>query len=398
MPLSVNNKTICFVTQTIGFGGTEVHTLGLMKTLAAKGYDIELISCGHQYYDDHIDPAIKDKIKFIPADLSVDDASNSSIRRWKLLLKTIKSDIMIFPRGCNDLGAMKFFMVCKQRFKKVFVIEHGKVSEMPLKTSKVWIGGIKGMGLWWHKVRLSKRARSIFIDKIVAVSNKLAERLIKDCFYPPKKIVVIRNGVAWQEFTRDDDQGNKFRAGQDIPQDAFVFGMVTRLSQEKGADIAVQAFSLLLKRELKQPACLVIAGEGEEENRVKKLALELGIGKNVRFLGFTKNIRQVLSGFDVILLPSRSEGLPLGLLEGMAAGCLPIVSRVGGMPEVVNDPGIGMVVEAEDSKGFSEAMFQALQLPRQDIMKKRNMIINRIKDNYDLAKSHQSLLEALEIE
>ncbi|MDD5757169.1 MAG: glycosyltransferase, partial [bacterium] len=147
--------------------------------------------------------------------------------------------------------------------------------------------------------------------------------------------------------------------------------------------------------EPKRPISLVIAGEGKEEKKFKDIAVSLGIQDQIKFLGFVQKPQEALFSYDVIFFPSRLEGLPLGLLEGMAAGCIPIVSRISGMPEVVNRPEIGWVVENEDINGFSEAMYQALKLNPQEIEKIRNIAVNRVKDNFDLDKSHEKLFAVL---
>jgi glycosyltransferase involved in cell wall biosynthesis/GT2 family glycosyltransferase len=390
----IKDKSVCFITETLGFGGTEVHTMELIRFLIFKGYEIELISSRHIQYDEKLKSMNRDKIKHIHTDLSVSNPRNFDYPGWKSLLANISSKILIFPRGYNDMGSIGFLRLCRKHFRKIYYIEHLEAQEMPPRTSRLWLSGMfRGFGLWWHKEKLTRKARSFYADKIIAVSNKVAERLVKDCFYPSKKIIVVQNGVDWRNFERNEVQGRMFRERQGIAPDAFIFGMVTRLSKEKGIDIALKAFHQLLKKELKLPVNLIIAGEGKDADKLREMAKDLGIERNVRFLGFVQKPQDFLSACEVIFFPSRSEGLPLGLLEGMASGCLPIVSNISGMPEVVNSPQIGWVVENEDIEGFSAAMHSAVILDSSDMLERRERVIKRIKEHFDIAKSHAKITE-----
>ena len=82
---------------------------------------------------------------------------------------------------------------------------------------------------------------------------------------------------------------------------------------------------------------MLIVGDGHELENLKNEVNELGITNNVRFVGIRKDIPEILKLIDILVLPSLSEGLPMGLLEAMAAGCSVIASNVGGIPDAVKD-------------------------------------------------------------
>jgi len=225
------------------------------------------------------------------------------------------------------------------------------------------------------------------------VSELVGRRLTRDRAYPPDKVVVIPNGVTWQNYKRDEKRGTAFRHRHAIPHGAFVFGMMTRLSEEKGIDVALTAFDHLVRAHPSRAIRLAIAGTGPIEERLKEQTRSLGLQEVVFFLGFERDSAAVLSGYDAILLPSRAEGLPLALLEGMAAGCIPIVSRIGGMPEAVNSRDIGWVVPPDDSGALSAAMHDLLTQSDLDMRRARQRVAQRVRDTFDIKRCHQRILE-----
>ena len=394
---SVTQKSVCVVTQSFSFGGTEVHTLGVIKALIDHGYRVDIIAClNHHEYDQAIAANNwHNQVTLIHTDLDVNEVRPGAFRRWLGILNNRRSDILIFPKGENDMGNIAFLRACKRCFKKVVVIEHLEANPPPLKVSRRLFGFIPaGLGLWWYKQRVIMKLRSMYADRIIAVSAKVKERLTNDWGVFADKIVVVRNGVKWQEFARNESSGISFRARYGIPANAFIFGMVTRLARVKAIDIALQSLHLLLMKDIGREVYLVIAGNGEQAENLTKLTNALNLESYVKFIGFVNDARDVLSGCDVILFPSRREGLPLGLLEGMAAGCIPIVTRISGMPEVVNSPEVGWVVPVEDPEGLSLVMQEALDLEVEELARMRLSVVRRIQEHFDITECHRKIIDA----
>jgi glycosyltransferase involved in cell wall biosynthesis len=384
---------VCIIAENQSFGGMEVHTLGLMKTLIARGYHIELIANHYYGYDEIIKSRCwDDKVRVIHTEFGgiLYGASGSS-RQWKHALSCLRSTILIFPRGNSNYGQISFLRACRTFFERIIFIDHSAARPRPRET-RHWFGLIPGLSLWWYKRRFLSKRSSRYADHIVAVSRQVRDRLVQDLGYASQKVVVIHNGVEWREFTREAHRGTIFRARHDIPPEAFVFGMLTRLEVQKGIDIAIHAFHKLVMRSQKKGIYLVIAGEGSQISMLKELSYNLGIQRWVRFVGFVQDPKEILSSYDVILFSSRTEGLPLALLEGMAAGCIPIVTRISGMPEAVDSPDIGWVVAPEDPAELSEAMGSALSLDEAAIAKMRINALERVQNAFYIEKCHASIL------
>ncbi|MBK7947565.1 MAG: glycosyltransferase [Deltaproteobacteria bacterium] len=108
-------------------------------------------------------------------------------------------------------------------------------------------------------------------------------------------------------------------------------------------------------------AQVAIAGRGDEEPNLRRLAAELGIGSRVHLLGLRNDVDRLLEAADVFVQPSRSEGLPLAVLEAMAAGLPVVATRVGGMGEAVVDGETGMLVGAERPDELARALRSLLE-------------------------------------
>lgn len=130
-----------------------------------------------------------------------------------------------------------------------------------------------------------------------------------------------------------------------------------RLAWNKGIHESIEAVGVLVKEG--RDLLLSIAGSGPEEEAIKQRVAELGLSEHVRFLGplFGEAKDTLWSASDVFVFPTfHREGLPYALLEAMAAGAVPITTRVGGIPDVMQDGVHGLLVEAKDAAGLARAI------------------------------------------
>lgn len=139
-----------------------------------------------------------------------------------------------------------------------------------------------------------------------------------------------------------------------------IVGTVGRLSPEKGHDLLLRAFAEVHARH--PQGILLIAGAGPWLKHLRGLTAELGIGKAVRFLGLRRDIETVLAALDVFVLPSRTEGLPVALVEAALAGVPIVATDVDGIPEVIEDGRTGRLV-APDSGQIATAIESVLGDP-----------------------------------
>jgi glycosyltransferase involved in cell wall biosynthesis len=194
-------------------------------------------------------------------------------------------------------------------------------------------------------------------DTFVAVSSLDRGRMIEIEGIDPDKIVVIRNGVP----TPAAPQGHDLRAERSLPSDAPIIGALCRLYPQKALDVLLRAAAQV--RDRRPEIRVVIAGEGPERARLESLTAELGLERTVIFLGRRDDVADVLAAFDVAVLSSDFEGTPLALMECMEAGLPIVATRVGGVPEMIEDGVHGLLVEPQDPSAMAASIERLLADP-----------------------------------
>lgn len=162
--------------------------------------------------------------------------------------------------------------------------------------------------------------------------------------------VIVYNGVNTDRFRPTSAWDPEWRRRLNIPPDAFVWGQVSSLISRKGVDLLLQARARL------SHGYVVIVGEGPERAAFEELAGSLGIAANVKFVGLADPVPYYQHVFDVSVLPSRNDALPLSLIEASACGLPSIGARVHGIPEIIEDQVSGLLFEAGDVDGLAAAM------------------------------------------
>jgi glycosyltransferase involved in cell wall biosynthesis len=140
-----------------------------------------------------------------------------------------------------------------------------------------------------------------------------------------------------------------------------VIGTVANLTPKKDQATLLRAFAAV-RRELPS-AALVVVGTGPLAGALEEDARGLGVSDGVRWLGSRADVPQLLPGFDVFCLSSRHEGLPISLLEAMAAQVAPVCTAVGGVGEVLTDQQDGLLVPPEDPATLASALVRVLRDP-----------------------------------
>ncbi|MDE7180990.1 MAG: glycosyltransferase family 4 protein [Muribaculaceae bacterium] len=136
-------------------------------------------------------------------------------------------------------------------------------------------------------------------------------------------------------------------------------GVVSRLAHIKGMDLVVPAFINALSVDSRLR--LLIAGDGPLRKEMERQVAEAGLSSYVNFTGLVKaeDLERIYDRIDILLMPSRSEGFGLTLIEGMARGCVPVVADVGGLPEVLGPELAGLLHKAESPEDIAAKILEA---------------------------------------
>jgi glycosyltransferase involved in cell wall biosynthesis len=198
-------------------------------------------------------------------------------------------------------------------------------------------------------------------DAFVAVSREDQRRMVEVERVPPAKTRFIANGIPpFPPADRERDIRAELGIGPDQP----LVGAVATLRPQKALEVLLRAVPLL--REKVPAAVVLIVGGGDggpEEGRLHDLAGELGLGEGLRFLGERADVPDLVAAFDVAALSSDFEGSPLSVMEYMEAGKPVVATRVGGLPDLVEEGVNGLLVEPRDPAALAAALAEVLRDP-----------------------------------
>jgi glycosyltransferase involved in cell wall biosynthesis len=198
----------------------------------------------------------------------------------------------------------------------------------------------------WLELRMARYA-----DRIVTVSAEMRRRLILGGL-PAGKTVTIHNAIDPSQFITAEQTITRTRFG--VGKHEFLIGIVGRFSPEKGQDLFIKAFKLLA---LSNPQVKVIfIGEGPTEAEIRAMVHKYGLENRVVFAGYQPEILSFYQILDLIVMPSRSEGLPSVALEALFYRVPVVATAVGGTGEVIINEKTGLLVSPEDPEKLSAAI------------------------------------------
>ena len=209
----------------------------------------------------------------------------------------------------------------------------------------------------FYTYRNSARARRLFkllvrfCSALTVVGPEIARYYTEELGVPAQRIHVIANGVDLDQFSF---AGPASRRRLGLSADDVVFGVVGRLEPEKDHRTLLHAFRALLDRP--RSAHLLIIGDGSLRGELESHSRNLGLERNVTFLGARADIPEVLAALDVFVLSSVNEGVPVSVVEAMGAGKPVIATDVGGLRLLVKPSVNGLLVPPANPAALEAAM------------------------------------------
>lgn len=336
-------------------GGLERVVQGLATGLAARGHMIDVIAV--------VDPAARTSDFRAPL-----EAAGVRVHEIRL-------------GGRDYLGDLRVVGALLRRLEPDVLHTHGYRSDIihgllvrPGRSANVStlhgssrLGGLSHV-FEWIQERVLRR-----FDGVVAVSSPL-ERQLLALGVPAPALHLIPNATqSPQTLPRAEA-----RAALGIVGTESTIGFIGRLVSIKGTDVLLRALATV--SELLWNA--VIVGGGPERERLESLAVSLGLGARVRFTGEREHAARYLAAFDLFVLPSRSEGTPIVLLETLATAVPVIASEVGGVPDLISSPEEGTLVPPDDPAALGTAIRAVLTSPETArVAAKRAQ--DRVRRDYD---------------
>lgn len=223
----------------------------------------------------------------------------------------------------------------------------------------------------WDSINfvLARLARARF----VAVTEDLRQRYRVSS----RRCTIIPNGIQLSDF----DQRSERRMLADhlsIP----VIGWIGRMVPVKGLAILLKAVAHMSS--ISRPLRVLLVGDGPERPELEALAERLGIRDSIEFVGFASEPRFFLAEMDVFVLPSLNEGVPMALLEALAAGIPVVAAAVGGIPGMIGDTGAALLVRSSSPEAWVAALTTVIGCPEQsNMMAKRGLQLVREQFSID---------------
>lgn len=228
------------------------------------------------------------------------------------------------------------------------------------------------------------------INRIIPVANSVKEDVLKNnWFLSAEKLSVLENSIDYKHFADVPVSKQEAKQMLGLPQDALVVGTIGRLAPTKGLHYLIEAFSQV-KAQIPS-AHLILLGDGWLKSELEEQATKMPCCDSIHFLGYRANIVALLRGIDVFVLSSIAEGMPRVILEAMAARVPCIATKVGGIPEIINNQDVGLLVPPKDSATLARAMISIANATDEE----RERIIERAQSRVRQFYSHEIVGEKL---
>lgn len=343
MEVSVPPTRICYIVDNISFRGGERTFAQLAMGLDRNRYDVHMICSPGGRFVEMLEEA---HISTFPVNMR---------NKWNLLA--------VLPMA-HYLKQHRFDIVHTQGRGDPFGRIAARLARVPLviSTTAMIVSRYWGVELWRQLLyRAIDRVTNPLVEHWIVVNRESAEVLVKDYGIPQDRVTVILNGIEPEQYAFSQVRRDTWRTRWGVKRDALVVGAIGRLTWQKGFEYLIRAWPQVCAQV--SNARLFILGDGELEGELKTLADHLGITDTCVFTGFEPNVPAALAGMDVFVLPSIIEGLPMVLLEAMAAGKPVAASRIVGSLEVVTENVDGLLVEPGDADSLAAVLIRLLQSP-----------------------------------
>lgn len=324
------NKRIRVLHVAEAAGGVERYLQTLFKYSDKE--QVENILVCSQNYDYKKIKSLADRVIVLKMAHQINPSSDIKVEKaLRRIIKQLKPDIVY--AHSSKAGALARIADLGLK-NKVIYNPHGWAFNMQQSAKK------QEMYKWVEKISAH------FCDKIVCISDAERESALREKICKPSKLQVIYNGIDLEEIEKTAPMS---RAQLGIPEDAFVVGMVGRLSKQKAPDTFVKSAKLI--KEKIPNALFLMVGDGELRGQIEGLINQYDLGSSFLITGWVDNPTAYMKIMDIGMLLSRWEGFGLVLPEYMACGVPIIATNVDAIPNIVKDGVNGMLINKDSFVG-----------------------------------------------
>lgn len=335
-------KKILFVITKSNFGGAQKYVYDLATSLPKDRFDVAVAVGGSGPLIQKLD---EQHIRIIPL---------PSLTRDISITNDIKSLFELFSIFINEKPDVVHLNSAKASGVGAFVARLAGVPNI-IFTAHGWAFNEERPCWQRTAIKFFSWLTVVFSHTTIAVSEAM-KRSTAGWPFVGNKIIIIKNGIAKPDFYAKDEAINMLFEMAKItkPENPFIVGTIAEFHNNKGLQYSIQAGAKLLPQ---YPSLhYFILGSGEKYEELSSLIKTLNLEQNVFLLNVPKDAARYLKAFDIFILPSITEALGFVLLEAGFAGLPVIASRVGGIPEVIEDTKTGLLTEARDISAICNAL------------------------------------------
>jgi glycosyltransferase involved in cell wall biosynthesis len=331
----------------LNVGGPALHVTYLARGLAERGYDTTLVAGdvgpGEESMAFVADRAGVEVVRLrgLSRELSpVRDA----IAAWRLarIIRTVRPDIVhTHTAKAGAVGRVAALLAGPRRPVVVHTF-HGHVLRGYFGRAGTLV------------FRAIETALARVTDRLVAVSPEVRDELVALGVAGQERFSVIRLGIELEPRVAFAGDVTEMRRRHGIGAETFVVGWIGRMTGVKRTDDLLRALAALRERGV--DAVLLLVGDGDDRERLEQRAHDLGLARACLFLGYQEDVAPWYAVCDAVMLTSASEGTPVTIIEALAAGRAVVTTRVGGVPDVVDDGETGFLVPAGDIEALARRL------------------------------------------
>lgn len=375
-----NQAHICIaITKSDIMGGAQKYVLTLASELTKRGHKVTVLAGGDGVLFDHLTTEGIDfiKLKSSQRDISI-GKEFALLRELYATFKKIRPDVLHL--NSSKMGVVGALIGRMAGIRSLIFTAHGWAFN---ESRPAWQKAVFYF-LYWITVMLC--------TKTICVSKKTKEQ-IESLPGMRSRTTVVYNGVHAPNFySHEEARSQLARQFPFLDLQKKWISVLAELHPIKGHDILIEAISdNPLIFENYQIVCM---GTGQDADRLKALVSQKNLDLYVFFTGYLSEASRYLKAFEMNVLPSRSEALPLAILESGLAGTLVIASAVGGIPEVVDDSVSGFLFDRENSTELAQKLSIAVSLDEDRSHSLRAALSQKIERGFSVSAMTDQTLDA----
>jgi glycosyltransferase involved in cell wall biosynthesis len=355
LPESERTKILRVIAR-LNMGGPALHVAYLTAGLRERGYDTTLVAGSLARGEDSMafvadarDVQIV-RIDQLGREISPLRDLVATVRLARLIRRERPDILHTHTAKAGTVGRVAALLAGRRRPRIVVHTFHGHVL-------RGYFGPLSS-----RFFRLLERWLASRTTALIAVSPQVRDDLVALGVAPPERFVVIRLGIELGERVAPEQNGRaESRRYLGIEPDRFAVGWIGRMTAVKRTDDVLVAFKRLRDEGVDAVLCMV--GDGPDRQDLERRAHELGIVRDTLFLGYQEDVAPFYAAFDALVLPSSNEGTPVSAIEALAAGRPVVATRVGGVPDVVQEGDDGFLVEPGATDDLADRLAQLARDP-----------------------------------